>query len=283
MAIGHLLDCGLRHFAFCGVPPGTNRHDDQRRDYFRQEVEALGYRCSDFACWRNWDVWERGQQAIADWLVALPKPVGVMTCHDERGQQVLDACRRVSLCVPDEVAVISVDNDVYLCNLTIPPMTSVDVNAERNGYQAARLLDRLMRGGRPGREPIYLPPRGVVTRLSTDTVAVSDPDVAAVVRFIRDHACEAITIDEALAQVTDSRSTVTRRFKHLLDRTPMAELTRVRLQHAKNLLLETDLPMSMIAARSGFREAKYFIEAFHRRVGETPGRFRKRAKAAQSY
>src|SRR6185295_9412667 len=108
-----------------------------------------------------------------------------MSCHDERGQQVLDACRRVGLRVPDEVAVIGVDNDAYLCNLTIPPMTSVDVNAERNGYQAAGLLDRLMRGRRPQRKPIYLPPRGVVTRQSTDTVAVGDPEVAAVVRFIR--------------------------------------------------------------------------------------------------
>src|SRR5205085_10590833 len=140
---------------------------------------------------------ERGQQAIADWLAALPKPVGVMTCHDERGQQVLDACRRVPLSVPDEVAVISVDNDAYLCHLTIPPMTSVDVNAERNGYQAAWLLDRLMRGGRPQRQSIYLPPRGVVARQSTDTVAVVDPEVAAVVRFIRDHACTGISIDQA--------------------------------------------------------------------------------------
>jgi LacI family transcriptional regulator len=283
LAILHLRDCGLRHFAFCGVPPGTNRHDDQRCDYFRQEVEALGHECCVFASWRSWNVWERGQQALADWLAALPKPVGVMTCHDERGQQVLDACRRVPLAVPDEVAVISVDNDTHLCNLAIPPMTSVDVNPERNGYQAAWLLDRLMSGRRPRRKSLYLPPRGVVARQSTDTVAVADPEVAAVVRFIRDHACTGISIDQVLARATISRSTVTRRFKQLLNRTPMAELMRVRLQHAKNLLLETELPMSAIASRSGFREAKYFIEAFHRQVGETPGRFRKHAKAAQAY
>jgi LacI family transcriptional regulator len=281
LGVRHLRDCGLRHFAFCGVPPGTNRHDDQRCDYFREEVETFGYECSVFANWRNWDIWERGQQAIGAWLAALPKPVGVMTCHDERGQQVLDACRRVALGVPDEVAVISVDNDSYLCNLTIPPMTSVDVNPERNGYQAARLLDQLMRGRRPRSRSIYLPPRCVVTRQSTDTVAVVDPEVAAVVRFIRDHACTGIRIDQALARATISRSTVTRRFKQLLKRTPMAELTRVRLQHAQNLLLDTDLPMSAIASRCGFQEAKYFIEAFHRQVGETPGRFRKLAMAAQ--
>ncbi|MGE3807817.1 MAG: substrate-binding domain-containing protein, partial [Gemmataceae bacterium] len=263
-------------FAFCGVPPGTNRHDDQRCDYFLRLVEGRGYPCSVFSNWREWDVWESGQQALANWLSGLDRPVGVMTCHDERGQQVLDACRRSGLSVPDEVAVISVDNDAYLCNLTIPPMTSVDVNAERNGYEAAVLLDRLMRGRRPPRGQNYLPPRGVVARQSTDTVAVADPDVAAVVRFIRDRACTGISIEQALAQSSVSRSTLTRRFKQLLNRTPMAELTRVRLQHAGSLFVETELPMAEIAARCGFREAKYFIEAFHRNIGEPPGRFRRR-------
>jgi LacI family transcriptional regulator len=275
MAVQHLLDRGLRHFAFCGVHPGRNRFDDERCNRFRQHVEATGHSCNVFERWRHWANWERGQQEIADWLAELPKPVGVMTCHDDRGQQVLDACQRMGAHVPDEVAVIGVDNDPYLCNLTLPSMTSVDVNPERSGFEAASLLDRLMRGRKAPKQPIYFPPRHIVTRQSTDTIAVDDPDVSAVARFIRDHACEGIRIEAALAASSVSRSTLTRRFKSLLSRTPMAHLTHIRIETAKQLLLETDLTVATISERCGFTEPKYFVEAFHRVVREPPGRFRK--------
>ncbi len=179
MALEHLLERGLRNFAFCGVPPGKNRFDDQRCDFFREEVESRGHTCHVFARWRSWANWERGQREIADWLRTLPKPIGVMTCHDERGQQVLDACGRMGANVPDDVAVISVDNDAFLCNLTIPPMTSVDVNPDRNGFEAALLLDQLMNRRPAPKQPVFFPPRRIVTRQSTDTIAVGDPQVAA--------------------------------------------------------------------------------------------------------
>jgi len=277
MALQHLLDQGLKQFAFCGVRPGKNRYDDERCKFFRQQVKAAGYQCNVFSNWDNWGHWERSQQQLAHWLTGLSKPVGVMTCHDDRGQQILDACRRVGLQVPNEVAVIGVDNDVYLCNLAIPPLTSVDVNPERNGYEAAALLDRLMSGHKPRKRTIYFPSRTVVTRQSTDIVAIDDPDVAIVARYIRDHACEGISVEEALRQIHVSRSSITRRFKQLMNRTPKAELTRVRLDRAKQLLLETDMPVAAIARRCGFSGANYFIEVFHRHVETTPLAFRKSA------
>ena len=179
----------------------------------------------------------------------------LLSCNPQPDrQQVLDACLRANVHVPDEVALIGVDNDPYLCNLTLPPMTSVDVNSERIGYEAAKLLDRLMRGYKPPKLPVYLEPAQVVMRQSTDTIAVDDVEVATVVRFIRDHACDGITIEDAFAKVLVSRSTLTRRFKALLQRTPMAELTRVRLQKARQLLLETDLGIAQIAARRSARQ-----------------------------
>ncbi len=274
-AFQHLRDQGLRHFAFCGVRPGKNRYDDERCKFFAQQAKEAGHQCHVFSNWTDSSNWERSQQHVAHWLNDLPKPVGVMTCHDDRGQQVLDACRRVGLQVPSEVAVISVDNDAYLCNLAIPPLTSVDVNPERNGYEAAALLDRLMSGRKPRKRPVYFPPRAVVTRQSTDIVAIDDPDVAIVVRYLRDHACDDISVDEALRQVHVSRSSITRRFKQSMNRTPKAELTRVRLERAKQLLLETDMPVAAIAHRCGFNTANYFFEVFHRHVGATPRTFRK--------
>ncbi|MCC7338004.1 MAG: XylR family transcriptional regulator [Pirellulaceae bacterium] len=275
LVLQHLLDRGLRNFAFCGDRPGRNRWSDQRREMFRQAVESAGFRCHEFSNRRRMPSWEYEQEQITQWVKQLPQPVGVMASNDDLGQQVLDACLRADVHVPDEVALIGVDNDPYLCNLTLPPMTSVDVNSERIGYEAAKLLDRLMLGCKPPKLPVYLEPAQVVMRQSTDTIAVDDLEVATVVRFIRDHACEGITIEDAFAKVLVSRSTLTRRFKALLQRTPMAELTRVRLQKARQLLLETDLGIAQVAARSGFSEAKYLITVFHQTFGVTPGAFRK--------
>ena len=127
---------------------------------------------------------------MARWLAALPHPVGVLACNDIRGLQVLDACRRIALPVPERVAVLGVDNDVVLCELADPPLSSIDQDLERIGYEAAALLDRLMGGADPPTDPILIEPTGVVTRLSTDSVAIDDPAVATAIRLIRQHACD---------------------------------------------------------------------------------------------
>jgi LacI family transcriptional regulator len=137
----HLQHCGLQSFAFCGTPRGENPNQDLRCDVFVACVEKLGKKCGVFlGSQRYRHSWETEQQQISQWLKGLPKPVGVMTCHDDRGLQTLDACRRAGLSVPDDVAVIGVDNDTNLCNLCTPPMSSIDVNPSRVGYEAAALL-----------------------------------------------------------------------------------------------------------------------------------------------
>src|SRR5262249_15168697 len=153
---------------------------------------------------------------IADWLAALSKPVGLMACNDDRGQQVLEACRLSGLQVPDEVAVIGVDNDEFLCNLSSPPLSSINIGAERTGYEAAALLDRLIAGGRPPTDPLLLPPLGVVVRGSTDVVASQDRDLAELIRFVRENACDGLRVEDALRRTSLSQSTMQRRFKALL-------------------------------------------------------------------
>jgi LacI family transcriptional regulator len=278
MVLQHLLDRGLRHFAFFSDRRGRNRWSDQRCDLFCKAVESAGYRCETFLSRQSSASWESEQTQISRWLKQLPKPVAIMACNDDRGQQLLDACVRVGAHVPDEIAVIGVDNDTYLCDLALPAMTSVDVNGERNGYEAAKLLDRLMRGCKPPTRPIYFAPRQIVVRQSTDTVALSDAEVASVVRFIRDYGCTGIRIEEAFAQVPVSRSALTQRFKKLLNRTPMAELTRVRLERARQLLMDSELGIAQVAAKCGFSEAKYLITVFHRAFGVTPHAFRRNGR-----
>jgi LacI family transcriptional regulator len=280
LAFEHLRDRGFRHFGFCGVARGEYFPMDRRRESFRQLAASAGCPCSVFeprGRRRQAAAWEEEQDQIAAWLGQLPRPAGVMACNDDRGHRVLDACRRAGVPVPDEVAVVGVDNDTLLCNMTDPPMTSVDVNGERIGYEAAALLDRLMRGpaARAGALPAEVAPRGVVPRQSSDVVAVTDRDVAAAVRFIRENACAGIGVADVLRHVGLSRSVLDLRFKAALGRTPKAEILRAQLERARRLLSESHLPLGAVAARCGFSSAKYFGDVFFRELGTRPGAHRR--------
>jgi LacI family transcriptional regulator len=218
------------------------------------------------------------EDEIGQWLLALPRPVGVMACYDIRARHVLDACRRVGLAVPDQVAVIGVDNDEFLCDLSDPPLSSVAPDTRRTGYEAAALLDRLMSGRERRRgQAIFVEPLGVVARRSTDVLALGDADVSAAVRFIREHACDGIAVKDLLAEVPLSRRVLEDRFRKLLGRTPHDEIARVRFERVRQLLRETRLPLAEIARRSGFRNAEYLATAFRRQLGTSPNAYRKSA------
>ncbi len=262
----HLRNCGLQNYAFCGTPRNENPNQDMRCDVFVECVEQLGKKCEVFlGSLRNRRSWEIEQQQISRWLKGLPKPVGVMTCHDDRGLQTLDACRRADLKVPNEVAVIGVDNDPNLCNLCTPPMTSIDVHPSRVGYEAADLLIRLMHGAARPKSPVLLgPPRGIVPRQSTDVLSIEDQDVANALRMVREGATSGIRVSEIVRAFRHSPSTLERRVKAAIGRTLKAEITRVRLVRAKLLLQETDLPIGVVAIRAGFSEPKYFCDVFRK-------------------
>jgi LacI family transcriptional regulator len=211
---------------------------------------------------------------LADWLRAQPKPLGVFACFDDRGYQVLDACRRGGLAVPEEVAVLSVDDDPVLCNMTIPPMSSIRFDNEQIGYLAASWLDRLMDGQSAPPEPILFPPCDLVSRRSTDIYAFDDPVLNRVLRFIRDHACEGIRVNDLLSVAHLSLNELERRFHRYLGRTPKAELLRVQIEQAKRLLHDTKLPLKVIAQRTGFSSQQYFGDAFYRECGIRPSAYR---------
>jgi LacI family transcriptional regulator len=276
----HLHNCGLRNFAFCGTPRGENPNQDLRCDYFVEVVRKAGFECNVYVGERPARArpsWEQQQQGLVAWLKKLPTPVGVMTCHDDRGQQVLDACRRAGLAVPDQVAVLGVDNDPNLCNLCNPPLSSIDVNSARIGYESAVLLERLMAGEKPPHQPCLLgPPRGIAARRSTDLLWVDDEEVASAIRYIREHACEGIAVRDVLNQTSNSPSALEKRVKKTLGRTIKAEIGRIRLARAKLLLTETNWPVAKIAERCGFSEPKYFSAVFHKTIGMKAMDYRRR-------
>jgi LacI family transcriptional regulator len=210
----------------------------------------------------------------------LPKPVGVMACRDDQGLRLLDACRRAGVLVPDQVAVLGVDNDDIQCHMATPPLTSIDLNPEHVGYEAAALLERLMDAKPPPAGPVLLPPRAVVMRQSTDVVAVDDPEIAAALQYIRRHACDGLRVAELLARLPLSPSVLERRFRALLGRSPKAEISRVQLERARQLLAETDLPLDAVAEKAGLRDARYLCDVFARKTGMTPGAYRKQSRKA---
>ncbi len=279
LAYEHLVQCGMRTFAFCGSPRGENPPQDLRREYFVQLVESNGQKCDVFLGQtirgRKYS-WEREQEGMAHWIKSLPKPVGVMASNDDRGHQLLDACRRAGVSVPDEAAVIGVDNDSNLCNLCTPPLSSIDTNPSRVGYEAAALLMRMINGEKAPREPVLLRiPRGLVRRQSTDVLAVDDPDVVKALRYIREHACDGISVSDVISQTNHSPSTLERRLKALLGRSVKSEISRVRLERVKLLLQESNLKIRQIAERTGFAEAKYLCQVFNASEGMTPTNYRK--------
>jgi LacI family transcriptional regulator len=223
------------------------------------------------------------QERIMAWLKALPKPAGVMTCNDYRGQHVLDACVRLDLAVPEEVAVIGVDDEEELCELCEPPLSSVVPNAEMVGYKAAELLDHLMSGGTARQPRLEVPPIEVVTRQSTDVLAIEDPEIAAAVRYIRENACQGAKVEDVLDDVPLSRSILERRFRKYLGHSPQALIRQTRLKRVKQLLIETDLTLAKISALAGFRHQEHMCVLFKKVIGESPGAYRRKVQGANPF
>jgi LacI family transcriptional regulator len=198
----------------------------------------------------------------------------VLAAWDGRAVQVLQACRRIGVAVPDELAVLGVDNDELLCDLADPPLSSVATGILEIGSLAAELLSRMMAGERipPGPRPVR--PSGVVIRQSTDMLAIDDRPVSDALRFIRESAGRTICVEDVLRVVPLSRRVLESRFRRLVGHTPHEEIVRVRLRRVEELLIETDLPLKSIASRTGFPSVQYLICAFKQRNGVTPGRYR---------
>jgi LacI family transcriptional regulator len=292
LAAEHLLERGFKQFAFCGLAEGIHPHMDELGRRFVAEIERAGHRIQTFKARsgpRRGEAWERqqnradqwgDQRRLARWIQSLPKPVAVLACHDDRALQVLDACRRVGVLVPEQAAVISVDNDPYLCELAVPPLSSIDDNPQEIGYQAAALLDRMMDGQSPPVVPIRIAPRGVVTRRSTDVLAIEHPHVARALRLIHEHAAEGILPRDVVSQIPISRTALAQQFKQVLGRTLGQELMRVRIERVSELLRSTDLPIKQVARRAGFHQVEYMTRMFRRLTGHTPASYRQSTRGS---
>jgi LacI family transcriptional regulator len=274
LATEHFLERRLTNFAYVGV---EGRAWSRRRgEAFTQELQIAGYKPHVYPHPKNARDrdWERELEIIAQWLRTLPLPLGLFACNDDRGRQVLEACRLAGLMVPEEVAVLGVDNDAVFCDLADPPLSSIALNAETAGYRTAELLDGMTRGHVRGPKKVSVEAIRVVTRRSTEIVAVEDSDVAAALQFIRREKGRSVSVADVAGEVAVSRRHLERRFRDTIGRTILQEIQLVRLEQAKRLLLETTHPIAVVAEMSGFGSCSYFNQFFHERMGMTPRSFR---------
>lgn len=275
LAADHLQQRGFRHFAFCGIK--DENWSMRRRDAFVASHAEAGYETTVIEVPRHLTrqrTWESRETILAAWIQELPKPVGVMVCSDQLGPHLLEACRRTGCVIPDEVAVLGVDNDEALCELSNPALSSIHPGHREVGYQAAALLDRIMKGARPPKKPLYTRAMNIVTRRSTDVLAIEDRNLRQALRIIREQAPQGIGVEEVVRHSGLSRSVLQRRFRKQLGKSIHDELLAVRIKHACELMLNTDLTLADIAERSGFTHQEYMGVVLKKNLGKTPAQIR---------
>jgi LacI family transcriptional regulator len=272
----HLLERGFRNFAYIGVP-GEKGWERLRRQSFTKLVRQRGAVSVVTSSVLDAPVHNRELQEkrIATWLMSLPKPVGIMVSHDTQGVQILDACRRASIRVPADVAVVSVDNDTVLCELAATPLSSLDQNVQRLGYEAAAMLDLMMSGKKIPIKNYFIEPNYVVPRQSSDVIAVDDKQLVKAIQFVRENACSGINVDDVSRAAGMSRRILEKKFARILGRAPLEEIQEVRYQRVRQLLLETNHVLPRIAELTGFQYTEYLVRFFKKRSGMTPALYRR--------
>jgi len=299
----HLLERGFRQFAFVGYD--GMYWSQQREDSFAQAIAGAALACAAFrqAPDLRQRVWRKEQKVLADWLQGLPRPLGLMACNDDRARQVVDACAMARLRVPEDVALVGVDNDEFVCGLSRPPISSIALGLEDAGYRAAALLDRLMKARRKEKERearprtgtdkhrptrtvapvgvragpcVSVSPLAVVTRRSSDISVMEDPFVTQAVRFIRDNCRRPIRIDDVLQDVAISRRSLFDRFKQTLGCTVHQYIKRARMARIEEWLLDTSSSVREIAEVLGFPSAEHIASYFRSVRHMSPAAFRAR-------
>ncbi len=282
MALAHLLDRGFRQFAYF-APPSLD-YSKRRGEAFAQHVNAAGYECAvykpGYRAGRRLG-WGERLKRVERWMRTLPKPIGVLAVDANRGRQLSEICHLSGVRVPDDVAVLGGSLDELLCDVASPPLSSINVASERIGHDAAQLLDAMMVGHEPPAYPIEVPPRGVQSRQSTDLLAIDDEEIVDALRYIRQHACRGIIVEDILRQVPISRRSLEIQFRKYLGRSPAREIRRVQLERSRDLLGRRELSITEVALACGFANATRFGVAFKKDTGKTPHTFRKELLAGQ--
>lgn len=281
IAAEYFQTLGFTRFGYCGPLDRPDYHDGLAAGF----RDALAGHPHEFFAYRpktresSKIPWNQQLAGLVEWLTELPKPIAVLCWCAARGRQVTEACHYAGIRVPDEIAVLGGEYDELMEDISDPPLSTIEQPAERVGYEAARLLAKLMDGQPPPSEPILVSPTRVNIRHSTDILAVDDPLVRSAVAYIKQHATEGIRVGDLVGELLVARRSLEQRFMHAIHRTPAEEIRRVRIEAAKKLLSETNLKIARIAEKCGFGHQDRFSRMFRRAVGQTPSGYRRQSQA----
>ena len=269
MAAEYLMERGFRHMAYIAFGSPA-QFSIERGEAFVARLKEAQIDCEIPAA--------RNRQELVKWLLTMPRPMGMFTPQDPTAKDILAACGQAGVSLPEHAALLGCDNDELIYRRTRPALSSIAVPAEQIGFQATKSLLALINGEKvPARE--VFKPLAVITRESTDVLAVTDEGVAEALRFIRLNAHKGIRVNDVLNVVSMSRRALERRFRVALGRTLLSEILRVQLDLAQQLLSETDMQMPEIAERCGFTDATYLGLAFRKRVGVPPTMYRRQFRS----
>ncbi|SUS06580.1 LacI family transcriptional regulator [uncultured Defluviicoccus sp.] len=277
--VDHFFERGFRNYGYVGVA-GNRGWERERRESFLSILHQYGVSSIVMRplLAEAGLPWEEALDQIVAWVRTLPLPIGIMVNHDTQGVQILDACRRAGLRVPDDIAVVSVDNDPVLCELATPPLSSLDQQVDKLGFEAAVMLDKLMRGKKIENRNYSTEPGHVVVRQSSDVIAVRDQRLVKAIRFVRENACRGADVDAVARAAGMSRRALEKKFTQHINRTPLEEIQEMRFRRIRQLLLETDYVLPQVAEMAGFQYQEYLVRFFKKRTGMTPGQFRRKMR-----
>jgi len=271
MAAEYFLGLGFRQLGFYGANTWYGR---ERRAGFADAARQAGAECKSLIESVSSSSPEQ-QRRLEHWLRELRPPVGIMASIDMRAAMVVDACARTGLRVPDEVAVMGVDNDQFVCEQGLVPLTSIVRNEWKLGWEAAAMLDGLMAGAKPPRKPVFVEPVRVEARKSTSTLPVTDPFLARLVAEARANLDKPFGVEWLMARGNCSRRWLEMRFHATLGRTPLEVLNLMRVGRARDLLGDASLSLSDIARQCGFTDSRRFRLVFNKHMGATPRQYRR--------
>ncbi|MFG0265593.1 MAG: substrate-binding domain-containing protein [Rhodopirellula sp. JB055] len=282
LAVDHLRDRGFTQFGFCGF--GGANYSDRRLVEMRRYVRSMGHEVASYMSpgpihATTFDAEQNGmldQKGLERWLRSLKTPVGILACNDIRAQQLLNACHQCQIHVPDEIAIVGVDNDDVICPLCSPPLTSVEPNTHKIGYEAASLLETMMDGEAVTPDINWVPARRIVVRGSTDSIPVDDAEFTKAYRFIRENACRGVSVQDVADAVPMSRRSLERKMRTYLNQSPSDLIASIRVARIKELLETTSQPLKKIARLTGFNYDEHMAKFFKKLTGVPPGQYRRR-------
>ena len=270
----HLINCGFKNFAFCGYP-GTY-WSKLRAEAFKKRINEAGHQVQMYSGLSPNSVSHRDITIdLCRWIISLKKPCALMACNDARARHVVNACNSLGLHIPDNIAVLGVDNDELICDMASTPISSIEQGAWQIGYEAIATIDRMLSGQEAKNGEILIGPSRLIERHSTEIVSFEDEYLTHAVSFIAQHACDPIDVNDVLRVIPLSRSTLEKRFQEVLGRSIHSEILRVKIKKTKRLLEDSKLLIKNIATRSGFSTAEYMSTVFRKHTGLTPLEYRR--------